>query len=78
MPSLKLILYAALGFLALYVIWSLVDFGGDRTRNAIERQNHEAGNAADDARLDRHRCVDAGGVYHFDTGKCAGAEGDGG
>lgn len=73
----KILAAAALGFLAIYVAWSLVDLGGDRVRNAIERQNNEAGNAADEARLSLRQCNDAGGLYDFETGECTGAEGDG-
>ena len=70
MPSLRTI--ALIGALAalIYVVWSLVDLGGDRERNRVERQNNEAANEADTHRLDYDACVDGGFVWDFAAGEC--------
>lgn len=70
MPSLKLLIYGALAVLAVYVAWSLIDLGADRTRNAVERQNNEAARDADDSRLDFDDCPD--GMWDFGAGICDG------
>ncbi len=36
----------------------------------INRENREAGDAAEKWRHDLRRCNDAGGVFSFDTGAC--------
>ncbi len=67
--------------LAAGVIWGVYEFikhqGADEVRSEIERQNNEAGLKGGEARLSRRDCVDAGGVWDFRAGKCAGpAAGD--
>lgn len=41
-------------------------------QSGIERQNNDAAIQADGAVLDYDRCHDAGRVFDFRTGKCAG------
>lgn len=36
----------------------------------INQENEDAGNEAERWRTDYRRCVDAGGVYDFETGTC--------
>ncbi len=48
--------------------------GGDGVRNAFERQNNEAATRADEGALDYDACRDAGRVWNFGAGKCAGPE----
>lgn len=40
--------------------------------NKINQDNEEAGDAAEERRARYRRCVDAGGVFNFETGACDG------
>lgn len=46
-------------------------------QSGIERQNNDAAIQADGAVLDYDRCRDAGRVFDFRTGKCAGLKASG-
>lgn len=74
----KLIVWAGLILAAGVVVvggYELIKHrGAEEVRNQIKEQNDEAGLAGSGARLSRRDCVAAGGVYHFDTGVCAGVE----
>jgi len=58
--------------LAFTIYKGIESHGADKVRVEMDRQNSRAGAAGDEARMSRSDCVDAGGVYHFDTGKCSG------
>jgi hypothetical protein len=72
----KLLVWGALVVVALGVVFGIYkgieNHGADRVRAEVDRQNSRAGAAGGEARMSRGDCVDAGGVYHFDTGKCSG------
>lgn len=68
MATAKVIFLAVIFGLAVYVGWTLVDYGSDRTRNAVERQNNEAARSADDDRLSFDDCPD--GMWSFEAGEC--------
>ncbi|MHC2573958.1 hypothetical protein [Rhizobium leguminosarum] len=54
------------------VIHKIRQSGADSVRSTIERQNNEAGNAADEGVLDYDACRDAGRVWDFGAGRCVG------
>lgn len=60
---------AAVGVI-IFVFHKIRESGADSVRAAIERQNNEAGKAADDAVLDYDACRDAGRVWNFGSGRC--------
>jgi hypothetical protein len=63
------------------LIWLYADIRADGARSVtskLERQNNEAGNAADDARSAYDRCLDAGGLWNFRAGRCDGPAAHGG
>lgn len=49
---------------------SLENKGADEARQEIQSKDLEAGNEALSARGNLRRCLDSGGLYDFDTGKC--------
>lgn len=64
---------AAVGVIV-FVLHKIRESGADSVRAAIERQNHEAGKAADDAVLDYDACRDAGRAWDFGKGRCVNAK----
>ncbi|MGB3815636.1 MAG: hypothetical protein WA950_20645 [Shinella sp.] len=61
--------------IAAALIWLYADIRADGARSVtsrLERQNNEAGNAADNARSAYDRCLDAGGLWNFRAGRCDG------
>lgn len=62
---------AALGAIA-FVFNKIRESGADSVRATIERQNNEAGNAADEGVLDYDGCRDSGRVWNFGAGRCIG------
>ena len=55
---------------AVAVKTSLENKGADEARQEIQTKDFEAGNEALSARGNLRRCLDSGGLYDFDTGKC--------
>ena len=71
-----LLCFAAALAIAAVVIFTLNAFedrGALKEREAISRQNQEAGNAADHARSRYDDCTAHGLRFDFATGQCAGA-----
>lgn len=62
---------AAVGVI-IFILHKIRESGADSVRAAIERQNNEAGKAADDAVLDYDACRDAQRVWDFGAGRCVG------
>ncbi len=58
---------AALAIVASFLLW-IYWRGGDDVRTSIERQNNEAGRAADDVRSRFDLCPP--GLWDFAAGKC--------
>jgi hypothetical protein len=68
--------YIALAVIAAFgcvIGWAYLQ-GASDVRQDVEIQNEEAGNAADKAELGWRQCLDAGGVFRFESGKCEGLE----
>ena len=61
---------AAVAILAIVV--SIYGLGRESAELDVMEQNQEAGDAADQANSVFERCMDAGGVFDFATGKCRG------
>lgn len=72
LPWPKLTLIALSASAALTVVYLLRKDAADSVRQAIERQNHAAGDQSDIARSEFDRCADRGWVWSFRTGKCLG------
>lgn len=79
----KLRLFALLAAMAavLFIAGRIYFAGGDRVRNAVEKQNAKAANDADLAAMDLDDCnrLRAGGCrvfFDFDAGKCRWREAD--
>lgn len=53
-----------------YLCFWLYDKGGDNERARVEGENINAGQRGNESAMSWRDCRDAGGVYHFDTGKC--------
>lgn len=70
--TLKVIAGIAAVGVIVFVLHKIRESGAESVRAAIERQNHEAGNAADEAVLDYDACRDAGRVWDFGSGRCIG------
>jgi len=68
--TLKVIAAIAAVGAIVFVLHKIRESGADSVRAAIERQNNEAGKAADDAVLDYDACRDAGRVWDFGAGRC--------
>lgn len=68
----KIIVGAALVAAAIWLFVEIRDQGAESVRTSIERQNNEAGNAADGARSAYDRCLDGGGLWNFGAGRCDG------
>lgn len=73
-PAAKLIISTFAGLLALGVLggtylW-VKDKGADEVRAEIERQNHDNVVKGSRARLSRHQCIDAGGLWDFRHNVC--------
>ena len=68
----KILLGVAIAGALIWLYAEIRDQGADAVRTSIERQNNDARNAADDARSAYDRCLDAGGVFDFASGKCRG------
>lgn len=66
----KLIIGAVALFALIFAITWIWQDGADSARRAVERQNNEAAQDAGDARSNYDRCIDDGGLWSFDTGKC--------
>lgn len=67
------ILCGGLGLAA--IIWAVHEIRADGARSviqAIERQNDDATNRAQEKRLDYDTCIDAGRLWDFGTEKCRG------
>lgn len=45
--------------------------GADAERAKIERDNRDAWSKAEERGNDLRNCLDSGGLYHFETGKCS-------
>ncbi|ARO22963.1 hypothetical protein TAL182_CH01150 [Rhizobium sp. TAL182] len=70
--TLKIIAGAVALGAVLFIIHKIRESGADSVRAAIERQNNEAGKAADASVLDYDACRDAGRVWDFGAGRCVG------
>lgn len=55
------------------VVMYLEKQGAEKERARVEKENRNAYSQARDSRDKYLTCLDGGGVYHFDTGKCTGA-----
>jgi len=64
--------WVGIGVAILLVIKVIRDDGAESVKNSIERQNNEAAQKSDTARLDYDGCLDAGRVWAFESGECAG------
>ena len=62
--------WVAIGVAVIFVIQMIRNDGAQSVKNSIERQNNEAAQDADIARLGYDDCADAGRVWDFGTGKC--------
>lgn len=72
-PWPKIVIGAAV---AAALIWLYADIRADGARDIatkFERQNNDARNAADDARIAYDRCLDAGGLWNFGASRCDGS-----
>ncbi|MGG7581047.1 hypothetical protein [Rhizobium sp. Nf11,1] len=70
--TLKIIAGAIAFGAVLFIIHKIRESGADSVRTAIERQNNDAGKAADEGVLDYDACRDAGRVWDFGAGRCVG------
>lgn len=68
----KIILGVAVAAALIWLYADIRDHGAESVRTSMERQNNEAGNAADDARSAYDRCLDGGGLWNFRAGRCDG------
>lgn len=62
--------WVALGVAILFVIQMIRNDGAQSVKNKIERQNNEAAQKSDTARLGYDDCLDAGRVWNFSAGEC--------
>ena len=62
--------WVAIGVAVIFVIQMIRNDGAQSLQNSIERQNNEAAQDADIARLGYDACLDADGVWDFGSGKC--------
>ena len=62
--------WVAVGVAIIFVIQMIRNDGAQSVKNSIERQNNEAAQDADIARLGYDDCVRADGVWDFGSGKC--------
>jgi len=62
--------WVAIGAAVIFAVQMIRNDGAQSVKNSIERQNNEAAQDADIARLGYDACIDAGGVWNFGTGKC--------
>jgi len=62
--------WVAIGVAILFVVQMIRNDGAQSVTNSIERQNNEAAQNADVARLGYDDCLDAGRVWNFGSGKC--------
>lgn len=63
------------GLMLAAVVWAVHEIRADGARSviqAIERQNDDAENRAQEKRLDYDTCIDAGGLWDFGAEKCRG------
>lgn len=71
---MKLWMYIAAAVAVVLLIGTIVVYlenqGREKERARIEKENRNAYSKARDSRDGYLACVDGGGVYHFDTGKC--------
>lgn len=64
--------WVAIGVAILLVVKVIRDDGAQSVKNSIERQNNAAAQKSDTARLGYDDCLDAGRVWNFGAGECAG------
>lgn len=62
--------YVAIGAAILFIIQMIRTDGAQSLQNKIERQNNDASENAEIARLGYDDCIDAGRVWNFGTGRC--------
>lgn len=61
------------GLVLVAITWAVLEIRADGARSvlhAIERQNDDAANRAQEKRLDYDSCLDAGGLWDFGTEEC--------
>lgn len=62
--------WVAIGVAVLFVIQMIRNDGAQSLKNKIERQNNEAAQNADTAKLSFDDCTGPGRVWDFGHGKC--------
>ncbi len=65
--------WVAIGLAVLLLVKVIRDDGAQSVTNTIERQNNEAAQRSDTARLDYDGCLDADRLWDFGSGECGGA-----
>jgi hypothetical protein len=62
--------WAAIGAAILFIVQMIRNDGAQSVKNKIERQNNEAAQNADIARLDFDDCVGNDKLWNFASGRC--------
>ena len=62
--------WVAAGLVVIFIIQMIRDDGARSVRNEIERQNNEAAQNADTAKLSFDDCNPPGRLWNFAAGKC--------